>query len=168
MLANFLASYRYCGDSTHKKIYVWDYEEESGTPSNQRLFFDTAGYFSGVPDGANIDSQGYLWVCFFDGSKLVRISPEAKVDRIYNMPVKRPTQPIWFGEKLDQLLITSASKGVNTRIWPESGNVLKLHAGVRGQLKNKFKLLSSPPNPGHQFAIDLHIKGTIAALRSFL
>ncbi|BBN10019.1 hypothetical protein MPTK1_5g00240 [Marchantia polymorpha subsp. ruderalis] len=159
----------YCGDSTHKKIYVWDYEEESGTPSNQRLFFDTASYFSGVPDGANIDSDGYLWVCFYDGNHLVRISPDAKVDRVYNMPVKRPTQPVWFGENMDELLVTSASKDVNRNMWPESGNILKLHAGVQGQLKNKYRLASAPkPNPLPQFTIDLHIKGTVAALRSFL
>ncbi|KAL2632963.1 hypothetical protein R1flu_004442 [Riccia fluitans] len=158
----------YCGDSTLKKIYVWDYEEESGTPSNQRLFFDAAAYFDGVPDGSNIDREGYLWVCFYMGHHLVRISPNGKIDRVYNLPVERPTQPLWFGECLDELLITSASLDVDTTIRPESGNILKLFAGVRGQLKNKYKLNGSKPNRGQQYSFDIQIKGSVAKLRSFL
>ncbi|KAG6544949.1 hypothetical protein Mapa_013641 [Marchantia paleacea] len=130
----------YCGDSTYKKIYVWDYDEESGTPSNKRLLIDTSKIFHGVPDGATIDKEGFLWTCFFDGHKMARISPDGTVDRVYDLPVKRPTQPCWFGDKLDTLLITSASKDVNIANCPESGNILKIHVGVEGQLKAKYKL----------------------------
>ncbi|XP_024404149.1 uncharacterized protein [Physcomitrium patens] len=134
----------YCGDSTLKKIFVWDYDEESGTPSNRRLFLDTAPLFEGVPDGATIDDDGYLWVCFYDGQKLVSISPEAKVVCSIDMPVKRPTQPSWFGDNLDELLVTSASAGVDMNQFPLSGHVLHLSPGARGQLKAKYKY-----NPAH-------------------
>ncbi|CAM6104062.1 unnamed protein product [Calypogeia fissa] len=129
----------YCGDSSMKKIFVWDYNEEEGTVRNKRLFMDTKPVFDGVPDGATIDSEGYLWVCFYDGHKMVRISPTGKVDRVYDLPVKRPTQPIWFGEYLDELIITSAGNGVDLEQCPESGNILRIKAGVRGDLKAKFK-----------------------------
>ncbi|KAL2645220.1 hypothetical protein R1flu_012807 [Riccia fluitans] len=132
----------YVGDSTNKKIFVWDYDEESGTPSNKRLLIDTSKIFHGVPDGATIDQEGYLWTCFFDGHKMARISPDGTVDRVYDLPVKRPTQPCWYGDKLDTLLITSASKDVNITNCPESGNILKVHVGVQGQLKAKYKLKS--------------------------
>ena len=130
---------RYCGDSTHKKIFVWDYDEESGKPSNRRLFLDTAPLFAGVPDGATIDNQGYLWVCFFDGQKLVRISPQGKPVCIIDMPVKRPTQPSWYGHNLDELLVTSCSLGVDVNQWPLSGHIFHLSPGAQGQLKAKYR-----------------------------
>lgn len=129
----------YCGDSTLKKIFVWDYDEESGTPSNRRLFLDTAPLFAGVPDGATIDNEGYLWVCFFDGQKLVRISPDATPVLTIDMPVKRPTQPSWYGENLDELLVTSASLGVDTHLWPLSGHIFHLKPGAGGRLKAKYR-----------------------------
>jgi sugar lactone lactonase YvrE len=122
-----------------KKIFVWDYDEESGTPSNRRLFLDTAPLFAGVPDGATIDNKGYLWVCFFDGQKLVRISPDATPVLTIDMPVKRPTQPSWYGENLDELLVTSASLGVDTHLWPLSGHIFHLKPGAEGRLKAKYR-----------------------------
>lgn len=124
-----------------KKIFVWDYDEESGTPSNQRLFLDTAPLFpEGVPDGANIDDEGYLWTCIFDGHKIIRISPDAKVVKEIEMPVKRPTQPCWYGKNLDEFLVTSASLDVNMTEWPLSGHIFWLKPGAKGQLKRKFKM----------------------------
>jgi sugar lactone lactonase YvrE len=128
----------YCGDSTLKKIFVWDYNEECGTVCNRRLFLDTAPLFEGVPDGATIDNEGYLWVCFFDGQKMVRISPQGKVCTTIDMPVKRPTQPSWFGPCLDELLVTSASLGVNKCEWPASGHIFHLRPGAQGRLKAKY------------------------------
>lgn len=131
--------HRYCGDSSLKKIFVWDYDEESGTPSNRRLFLDTAPLFEGVPDGATIDNEGFLWVCFFDGEKLVRISPEAEPVCTIVMPVKRPTQPSWFGDNLDEFLVTSASYKVDMNEWPLSGHVFHVDSpGARGHLKAKY------------------------------
>jgi hypothetical protein len=135
---------RYCGDSSMKKIYVWDYEEESGTPCNRRLFMDTSRYFQGVPDGATIDNNGFLWVCFFDGNKLVRISPEGCVDLAMDLPVKRPTQPVWYGNNLDELLITSAHLDVDRCQYPQSGNILWLKTCFQGALKNKYNYRPCP------------------------
>jgi len=128
----------YCSDSTLKKIFVWDFDEESGTPSNRRLFLDTAPLFPGVPDGATIDNEGFLWVCFFDGQQLVRISPEAKPVCSIAMPVKRPTQPSWYGDNLDEFLVTSASLGVDLNEFPLSGHILHLVPGAQGRLKAKY------------------------------
>jgi len=135
---------RYCGDSSMKKIYVWDYEEESGTPCNRRLFMDTSHHFQGVPDGATIDNNGFLWVCFFDGHKLVRISPEGCVDLVMDLPVKRPTQPVWYGNNLDELLITSAHLDVDMCQYPQSGNILWLKTCFHGALKNKYNYRPCP------------------------
>jgi len=129
---------RYCSDSTLKKIFVWDFDEESGTPSNRRLFLDTAQLSPGVPDGATIDNEGFLWVCFFDGQELVRISSDAKPVCSIAMPVKRPTQPSWYGDNLDELLVTSASLGVDMNEFPLSGHIFHLVPGAQGRLKAKY------------------------------
>jgi sugar lactone lactonase YvrE len=129
----------YISDSTVKKIFLWDFDEESGTPTNRRVFLDTGEKFEGKPDGANIDSEGYLWVCFFDGNKLVRFTPEAKVDQIIVLPVKRPTQPVWYGESLDELLVTTAYLDVDKNEFPQSGDILWLQTDAKGHLRAKYQ-----------------------------
>lgn len=43
----------------------------------------------GAADGATVDSEGYLWNALVYAGKLVRYTPEGKVDRIIEMPVKK-------------------------------------------------------------------------------
>ncbi len=46
-----------------------------------------------------MDSEGYLWNALVYAGKLVRYTPEGKVDRIIEMPVKKVTSVMFGGEK---------------------------------------------------------------------
>ncbi|QDC11193.1 SMP-30/gluconolactonase/LRE family protein [Oceanicola sp. D3] len=98
----------YYSDSNAKVRTIWacDYDTETGTPSNRRVFFDTREV-AGRPDGGTVDADGCYWMAGISGWQLVRITPQGKVDRIIDMPVERPTKPMFGGANLDVLYVTS-------------------------------------------------------------
>lgn len=129
----------YLIDSRIRTIYVYDYEHETGNICNRRIFLKTKES-EGSPDGMVLDSQGYLWVCFWNGSKIVRFSPEGKEDQVINMPVLRPTKCVFWGKDLTDLFITSASSNVNCaeKLGPPDGYSYTLNVGIVGVLPTLF------------------------------
>jgi sugar lactone lactonase YvrE len=47
------------------------------------------------------------------GWQIVRITPQGAVDRIIEMPVEKPTKPIFGGPNLDVMYITSLVQGLS-------------------------------------------------------
>ncbi|MEQ1769065.1 MAG: SMP-30/gluconolactonase/LRE family protein [Devosia sp.] len=60
------------------------------------------------PDGAVVDSEGYVWNAEWNGSRVVRYAPDGSIDREVTLPVSRPTCPCFGGDDLRTLYITSA------------------------------------------------------------
>jgi sugar lactone lactonase YvrE len=97
----------YCADSVPRNIYAYDLEAESGTLSNKRLFAET-GSMPGVPDGATVDAEGFLWSARFDGSRVLRYAPDGSIAGEIELPVSRVTSCALGGPDLKTLYITSA------------------------------------------------------------
>jgi sugar lactone lactonase YvrE len=123
----------YFADSMLGDIYVFDYNAENATISGQRTFFrrDNA---PGVPDGSAIDEEGYLWNARWDGGCVIRISPHGEVDRVVDMPTRRPTSCAFGGEDMKTLYVTSAASGSSA---PDdrndmSGAVFSIEVDVAG------------------------------------
>lgn len=98
---------------THKDtrtIWSFAYDTDTGIPSNRQVFFDTAGR-AGRPDGGTVDSEGCYWMAGVGGSEVVRITPEGAVDRVIEMPVSKPSKPMWGGTGLDSLFVTTIRDG---------------------------------------------------------
>ena len=57
----------YLSDShpQERMVWVYDYDVQTGTPSNGRPFIDMAT-FAGRPDGAAVDTDGCYWICGTD------------------------------------------------------------------------------------------------------
>ncbi len=109
-----------------RKIWSFDYDTQTGTPSNRRVFFDTAG-MKARPDGGTVDSDGCYWMAGVDGWQVLRITPEGKLDRTIELPVERPTKPMWGGKNLDVLYVTSLSLGLDpTRPQPQAGSLFAI------------------------------------------
>lgn len=128
----------YFADTPTKNLWAFDYDVETGTISNQRIFFRGEDA-DGVPDGHAVDQDGYIWQAMYGGSKVIRISPEGKVVAEILLPTRCPTCPCFAGE---DLYITTAKEGQPDK-YPESvelsGSVFKCRVGVKGLRLNRFK-----------------------------
>tara|TARA_B100000315_G_C14555965_1_gene578170 strand:+ start:440 stop:1318 length:879 start_codon:yes stop_codon:yes gene_type:complete len=97
----------YYADSLQKIIYAYDLAVDTGTLSNKRVFAET-GALPGIPDGATVDSEGFLWSARFDGSRVLRHAPDGSVVAEIALPVSRVTSCALGGTDLKTLYITSA------------------------------------------------------------
>ncbi|WP_447756658.1 SMP-30/gluconolactonase/LRE family protein [Sphingopyxis fribergensis] len=66
----------------------------------------------GYPDGMAVDAENHVWIAFWDGWCLRRLSPDGRIVREIPLPVQRPTCPAFGGRDLDRLYITSATTGL--------------------------------------------------------
>jgi sugar lactone lactonase YvrE len=116
-----------------QSIWAFDYDTDSGTPSNRRLFVDMNVY-PGRPDGAAVDADGCYWICGNDAGLIHRFTPAGKLDRSLAVPVKKPAMCAFGGAGLDTLFVTSIRPGgdVDLSDQPLAGSVFALRPGVRG------------------------------------
>jgi sugar lactone lactonase YvrE len=92
------------------RITEYDYDRDSGNISNGQVFFQ-GNENMGLPDGLTLDSEGCIWVAFWDGSAIRRFSPDGEILETIKLPAKRPTSIIFGGQELNELYITTASVG---------------------------------------------------------
>lgn len=63
------------------------------------------------PDGATVDSGGYVWSARYRGACVARIAPDGKLDRLVVLPVTQVTSCAFGGDDLRTLFITTARQG---------------------------------------------------------
>jgi sugar lactone lactonase YvrE len=114
-----------------QKIWAFDYDIDSGTPHNRRLFVDMNNH-PGRPDGAAIDAEGCYWICGNDAGLIHRFTPEGKLDRSLVVPVKKPAMCAFGGPDLGTLFVTSIRPGGDISDQPLAGGVFALQPGVKG------------------------------------
>ncbi|MDA7430933.1 SMP-30/gluconolactonase/LRE family protein [Primorskyibacter aestuariivivens] len=131
----------YCSDSnpTVRTIWAYDYDLNTGAPSNGRVFFDTSA-LPGRPDGGTVDAEGCYWQAGVSGWQLYRLSPQGEVLMTIDMPVEKPTKPQFGGENLDILFVTSLSLGLDPdNPQPEAGSLFAITGlGVTGVAQARF------------------------------
>nr|BFE96257.1 hypothetical protein GCM10020185_67930 [Pseudomonas brassicacearum subsp. brassicacearum] len=77
-----------------QQIWAFDYDIDSGTPSNRRLLVDMMP-LPGRPDGAAVDADGCYWICANDAGLIHRFTPDGRLDCSLQVPVKnRPCVPL--------------------------------------------------------------------------
>jgi len=124
----------YLTDTPAQKIYVYDYNVETGDIWNRRVHVDLAGE-SFFPDGLAIDAEGYIWSAMWNGWCVIRFDPDGKEVLRVPMPVPCPTCCAFGGADLTDLYITTASIGLSQ---PEiqnafySGDLFCLKTDVTG------------------------------------
>jgi L-arabinonolactonase len=130
----------YFADSWEQTIFSFDFDFDSGTPHNGRVFAEVP-LSSGVPDGATVDSEGFVWSANFDGGCLTRYAPDGSIDRLVPMPVQRPTSCAFGGEDLSILYVTSASLNLTDKqriAAPLAGGLFAVDPGVKGLPEPRF------------------------------
>ena len=114
-----------------QKIWAFDYDTDSGTPHNRRLFVDMTQH-PGRPDGAAVDADGCYWICGNDAGLIHRFTPEGKLDRSLAVPVKKPAMCAFGEADLDTLFVTSIRPAGDLADQPLAGGVFALRPGVKG------------------------------------
>jgi sugar lactone lactonase YvrE len=123
----------YLSDSHPSVQAVWafDYDTDSGTPHNRRLFVDMNAH-PGRPDGAAMDVDGCYWICGNDAGLIHRFTPDGRLDRSLAVPVKKPAMCAFGGPRLDTLFVTSIRPGGDLSDQPLAGGVFALNPDVCG------------------------------------
>lgn len=123
----------YANDSALQATYVFHVAPD-GTPLAKREFARFAEG-QGYPDGMTVDAEGCVWIAFWDGWCLRRLSPEGEIIDEVKVPVARPTSCTFGGPSLDRLYVTSASIGLSENelaMQPNAGGLFLLSPGVHG------------------------------------
>lgn len=123
----------YLSDSHPSRQLIWafDYDPDTGTPSNRRLFVDMNAH-PGRPDGAAVDVDGCYWICGNDAGLIHRFTPDGRLDRSLSVPVKKPAMCAFGGRNLDTLFVTSIRPGGDLTDQPLAGGLFALDPGVQG------------------------------------
>jgi D-xylonolactonase len=129
----------YHTDSARRTIYRFALAED-GSLGNRETFLHFTGA-EGYPDGMTVDSEGCLWVAFWDGWAVRRFSPEGLSLAMIEVPIQRPTSVAFGGPALDRLYITSARLGLDDTALaaqPLAGGLFMLEPGATGIAERPF------------------------------
>jgi len=129
----------YYTDSPTRKIYQYDFDAESGTIRNRRVFADIE---NGYPDGLTVDNQGRIWSAQWDGSCVTCFTPDGKVDTVVPLAAKRPTSCCFGGVDYQELFITSASIGLTLNEDDQDGFIFQTSSLATGKPCYLFKCKS--------------------------
>jgi L-arabinonolactonase len=137
----------YFSDSFQRRIWSFDYDLDEGVMSNKRNFVEIPEG-TGFPDGLAVDCEGYVWNAQPEGWCVKRYDPAGRLDRVINLPVRRPTSLAFGGPNYDTLFVTTATLRLSQDelvAQPLAGCVLTLTPGVRGKAEPTFVLGHDEP-----------------------
>ena len=124
----------YFADSRKRTMWAYDFDAASGTLGNRRVFLDVADD-DGVPDGATVDSDGFVWVAHMRGGKVKRYDPAGSMEREIAFPVSMTSCPAFGGPDLSTLYVTTASSKFEPEDFerePDAGSLFAVETDVKG------------------------------------
>lgn len=135
-------SVMYYIDTPTSQVDAFDYDGITGSISNRRVAFKMPED-AGFPDGMTVDSEGMLWIAEWDGGRVGRWNPHTGdlLDTI-EVPAGHVTSCVFGGSDLEDLYITTACAGMkdeDMEAQPLSGNLFRVHTGIKGQPTVPFK-----------------------------
>ncbi len=136
------SSIMYYIDTPTKSVAAFDYDLTTGSISNKRIIVRIPDG-QGVPDGMTSDLEGMIWVAHWGGWRISRWDPSnGKLIEVINIPVEKVTSCVFGGEDLDELYITTSSRGLSKdklKSQPHAGGVFKFKTSVRGMPTYAYK-----------------------------
>jgi sugar lactone lactonase YvrE len=126
-------------DSAARRISTLDLDCV-GNPISERMFAQFTPE-QGYPDGMTVDDEDHVWIAFWGGWCLRRMSRSGRIVAEVRLPVERPTCPAFGGPDLDCLFVTTATTGltaVQLQQQPYAGGLLALKPGIRGRHSYSF------------------------------
>jgi D-xylonolactonase len=121
----------YFTDSPGGKIYLFDYDLETGKIKNQRMFV-TVPESEGVPDGMTVDKEGCIWSARWDGGCLIRYKPDGKEDLRIQFSAKKVSSVTFGGEDYRDIYVTTAGGDKREEEGPDAGALFHLNLDIQG------------------------------------
>jgi sugar lactone lactonase YvrE len=130
-------------DSPTQKVQSFFFDERSGAIAFSRDVISVP-LEQGTPDGMAIDEEGMLWIAHWGGFGVYRWNPiSGKIISVVSLPVPNCSSCSFVGEKLEELLITTARQDLSPEellLYPASGDVFIARPGVRGMPTHRIIL----------------------------
>lgn len=133
----------YWTDTPTRKILKCDTDPETGMPIGEWTMFADVSEHRGYPDGAVVDSEGYLWNARWGGNCVIRYAPDGTIDRIVEVPVSQVTCPAFGGRDLKRLYLTTANKTLSPEKLAEervAGGVFYIDLDIAGLPEARIQL----------------------------
>ncbi|KEJ95319.1 Sugar lactone lactonase YvrE [Pseudosulfitobacter pseudonitzschiae] len=131
----------YFADSLDRQIRAYHYAAEPEPLTEPRILVNTKDYNSG-PDGATVDSEGFIWVALVQAGKIGRFAPDGTLDRLIDAPVDMPSCITFGGPDMSTLFMTSIKDSGTGRAvsrHPHGGYLFALEGlGVTGRTEPRF------------------------------
>lgn len=124
----------YFTDTPTGVVMRWPLDSD-GWPQDEPQPWADFSAVPGNPDGAVVDSEGCLWLALWGAGKVVRLDHDGQVIDEVQLPVNQPSCPVFAGEHLAQLYVTTAQEGLTAdqrHEQPQAGGLFTADVGVRG------------------------------------
>jgi sugar lactone lactonase YvrE len=120
----------YCADTLKETIWSFAYDPDGPTLTDRRVFAQGG---PGHPDGSAMDEEGCLWNARWGGGRVIRFTPDGRVDREVMLPVEQPSSCCFGGPGRRTLFVTSARQELEG-LAPDSldGSVFAIQVDVAG------------------------------------
>lgn len=132
----------YFADTLERIIRRYPYDPTTGLLGPREDFINTASMKS-APDGATVDSDGYLWVALVETQTVARFSPSGELDRLVEVPIPFPSCPAFGGKELNKLYVTTIADSGHrlSTDHPDGGRILEISdLGIHGLAEGIFDL----------------------------
>lgn len=131
----------YFADSLERRIRAYRYGTAAADIGSAQTLVDTSQWDSG-PDGATVDSEGFLWVSLIQISKIARFTPAGALARLIDAPVDLPSSLAFGGPDMATLFVTSIKDSGSGRAitkHPDGGKLFAIDGlGVHGIPEARF------------------------------
>lgn len=126
----------YFADSNAYVVYRYTYDPYQGVLSDRRVLIQWQS--PEKPDGLTVDSQGCLWVAFWDGGCVRRFDGQGQLLQTIALPTQLTTSCAFGGKDLDTLFVTSAGGDDRQTHGPLAGALFKI-TGLKVQGRPVFR-----------------------------
>lgn len=119
----------------HHLIMTCGIDPDTGLPMGKSDVFVDMSADRLVPDGAVVDSAGFLWVALNGAGRVVRYAPSGVTDTVVDIPAPMTTCVCFGGKDLLTLFVTTAARTLSPEAQmsaPLSGAVFAIELKVPG------------------------------------
>lgn len=130
----------YFADTPTGCIRAYAFDAATGELGAAAAFVDD-GVLPGRPDGATVDSEGFVWSARYGGGGIARIDPRGRVERFLALPVSQVSSCAFGGRDFDVLYVTTSRQKLDDAALarePLAGALLAVDPGVRGVPETAF------------------------------